>query len=451
MRAPRRLLLAATILTAPAALAQPAGPTCVQGQCSVRLTPDNLLTRASALVMERRFDEARPLVAALAAVPALRLETHFLAGYIAVETGDLDTAIGHFRAALAADPKQTRVRLELARTMMLKGRDGAADYHFRLAEDDDGLPPEILATIRSSRGLLRDRRPWHLTAEIGIAPDTNITGGTSAETVGLLDGDRVLDFRLEGNARARSGIGQTARLAAGWRFKLDDRAALLVDVDGQGVNYEGESVDDYTAQAAVGPELALTEDTRLSLQGTALQRWYGGQRAATQYGGRLALQRTLDAGQRIGLTLDARHSDSGFSPVYDGWSLGAYATYERVVARSMIASASVFARTDRLRETAYSNREYGVALGLGGELAHGINAGISANVSRATYEAALARLSPDPRADWRLSGRLYAGLRSLRVLGFSPSVSYSFARNASSLALYDSARSRFAFNLARYF
>jgi hypothetical protein len=43
------------------------------------------------------------------------------------------------------------------------------------------------------------------------------------------------------------------------------------------------------------------------------------------------------------------------------------------------------------------------------------------------------------------------GLRSVRVLGFSPSVTYSFARNASNIGLYDTTRHRFQFELARYF
>jgi hypothetical protein len=117
----------------------------------------------------------------------------------------------------------------------------------------------------------------------------------------------------------------------------------------------------------------------------------------------------------------------------------------------MIASASLFARRDLLNGAGYSSKEFGLSLGIGGELGHGLNAGISGTASRASYDAALAALSPDPRADWRLSGRIYAGLRSLRVVGFSPSVSYTYTLNDSSLTLYQSERSRFAFNLARYF
>jgi hypothetical protein len=423
---------------------------CAQS-CSVTLSPSQLLQQAELAVAERRFDFARPLVEALAAVPQYNMQRHFLAGYIAVETGQLDVAATHFRAALAANPKATRIRLELARTMMLQGKDGSAEYNFRLAEEDDSLPPEILATIRQSRGLLRDRKTWHVNANFGIAPDTNITNGTTADTVDLIYGNQTIPLTLEGNARARSGIGQTASLSAGYRFKVADRLALLADVDGQGVNYQGKSADDYTIQAAVGPELRFGEATTVTMQGVASQRWYGGVRASTQFGGRATVQHNLSRADRVGLTLDARNSDSGFNRDYDGWTIGAYASYERVVAQSMIASASLFARTERLRSDIYSGNEYGLNLGLGGELPFGVNAGLSGGLSRMTYDAPLLAFGPEARADWRYNARAYAGLRSIRVLGFSPSVTFSYSKVDSTMTLYRAERSRLAFNLARYF
>ena len=440
----------AALATAPLAAAPVAGA-CANGVCSVTLTADQLARNAFALIDERRFAEAAPMIAALENVPGLAVERHFLAGYVAVESGKLQEAIAHFRAALAIDPKQTRIRLELARAMMLSGKNGAADYNFRLAQQDDSLPPEIAATIRASRGILRDSRPWHFSSQFGFAPDTNITGGTSAQTVDVVLGDQMVPLTLDDAARSKSGIGQTGSLSAGYRFKLGGRAAFLIDADGQGTNYSGTANDDITAQIAVGPELRLSDATSVSFQGIGLQRWYGGHRAATQFGGRIALQQGLSASSRMGVTLDARHTASGFADAYSGWNLAAYASYERVVARSMIANANLFVRADRLNAAAYSSTEFGLGLGIGGELAHGVNAGVSATASRAIYAAPMALLSPTPRTDWRLSARVYAGLRSLRFLGFSPSVSYTFTRGASSLPLYDTRRSRFDFALARYF
>lgn len=451
MRQAARLLLLATAAASVPALAEPLAQDCADGVCRVKLSADQMLAQASMLVHARRFDEAKLYIDALGHAPGLKMESHFLAGYVAVETGDLTGAVTQFRASLAVDPKQTRVRLELARALALQGKDSGAAYHYRLAADDKALTAEIRATVQAQRGILRDRKPWHVSTSFGFAPDTNINSGSSAESVDVLFGDQRLPLTLDPGARARSGIGQTASLSAGYRFALGEKTGLLIDTDTSGVNYKGTDADDFTAQLAVGPELRPSDATTLSLQATGTQRWYGGNRAATQFGLRFSAQHNLGDDQRIGLSLDARHNASGFGAAYSGWNLAAYATYERVVARSLIASASLFVRSDRLNEAAYSSNELGGSVGIGGELPWGINAGLTGTVSRATFGAPMLAFSADPRADWRLSGRIYAGLRSLRVIGFSPSVAYTYTLNASSLPLYGNRRSRFAFSLARYF
>ena len=451
MRAARALFLASSVLAVAPLSAEPLARACNGVTCEVRLTADQMLAQASMLVQQRRFDEARPIVAALTAVPSLGMESHFLSGMIAVETGELKAAISQFRASLAIDPKQTRVRLELARALMLDHQNGASIYHFRLAGQDSALTPDIRATIQQARGILRDSKPWHLNTNFGFAPDSNINNGTQAQTVDVVVGDQILPLTLDQNARARSGIGATGSLSAGYRFTLGERTGFLLDADGQGVKYKGSAADDYTLQLAAGPEFRPTEATSIGVQAVGLQRWYGGARAVTQAGARLTVQHTLDDAQRVGLSLDARHSASGFSDNYSGWNLALYATYERVVARSMIASASLFVRADMLNSGAYSNHELGMSLGIGGELGHGINAGVTGTLSRAVFDAPLLALSDSARRDWRYSARVYAGLRSFRLMGFSPSVSYTYSANDASLPLYASRRSRFAFDLARYF
>ncbi len=452
MRQARKgLLLAATILVPAAVRAEAVEGHCANGVCQVSLTPDQLLAKASQLVTAHDFGKARPMVTALSALPAYAVQTHFLFGYMAVESGDTATAIGQFRQALAIDPKATRIRLELARALMIAGKKGAADYNFRLAQQAPDLPPEIAATIRASRGLLRDSREWHLSTNFGFAPDSNINNGTNTQTVDLIYGNQTIPLTLDANARRRSGIGQTGSLSAGWRGRLGETWALLVDLDGNGTNYNGTEADDFTGQIAAGPEFKLSDRVQLSAQAIGSQRWFGGHRAATQFGTRIALQADLGTSQRIGFTFDGRHTTSQINADYTGWSFGAYASYERVMARSLVASATLFARTDRLNSKAYSSRELGVSLGLGGELKHGINAGISGGVSRALYDAPLRNFSVEPRKDWRLNARVYVGLRSVRVLGFSPSVTYNWSRNGATLPLYANERSRFAFELARYF
>lgn len=443
------LILAGAALAAPDA---PPAPRCTGGSCALKLTGDQLVTAAEKLVRQRRFAEAEPLITALAQAPQYRVQHLFLTGYIAAETGRYDDAIAAFRNILEIDPKQTRVRLELARVLMLKGERDAADHHFRLASQDRSLPPEIAATIRSARGIIRDQRAWRFNFDIGLAPDTNINNATSAEQVDLLvSPNNRLPFTVNPDARAQSGVGLVGSFSAGLRLKQSEKLAMLLDADGQFTHYENDDFDDYIVQLAAGPEWKLNARATFSLQAVGLQRWFGGKTAQQQFGLKGAFQSLLEKGQRVGVQVDARHTDSAFGDGFTGWQYSGYGTYERVVARTMIASASGFVRRESLRAESLSNTEVGVNLGIGGELPHGLNAGVSGSLSYADYNAPIPLFSTEPRHDLRLNARAYLGSRAIRILGFSPSVTYTYTHIDSNYRFYDSDRHRIRFALAHYF
>ena len=421
------------------------------GRCHLRVTPDQLLAKAESLIEQKNYQAALPLVDALGQVPELNMQQRFLAGYIAIETGDVGGAIEKFRSILDENPGQTRVRLELARAYMMTGKEASADYHFRLAQNDENLPDEIAQTIRNTRSILRDQRVWRFSFDFGFAPDTNINGATNAESIDINFGPFKLPLQLDDNARERSGIGQTAGFSGGIRVKADDRLALLLDADSKIINYKGEEADDIVIQVAAGPELRIARYASLSFQAVGLQRWYGGQLATREYGGRFGYQQALSEGQRLGFELDARRTDSQLSDAYSGWQLGANATYEHLVGKSLIASASVFARRDLLNADGFSSFNYGVNLGIGGELPLGLNAGVSASVSRSEFDAPLLLYSTEKRQDWRGSARAYVGSRKIKFLGFSPSIDYNYSRVDSNYDLYKMNRHRVNFKFARYF
>jgi outer membrane protein len=434
------------------ALAETIPPSeCNESGCTIRLTPTQLLAKAEFLVSNRRFAEAAPMIAALENAPQFAMERRFLAGYSAAETGNLDGAVKEFRAILSDHPEQTRVRLELARALTQQGKTGGADYHYRLAQADEALPADVIATIRTARGILRNQRKWSLNVDFGFAPDSNISNGTSAQSIDVTFGDQTVPITLDPNSTARSGTGQTLGLSGGLRFKLGQKAAFLIDGDSQIVNYSGTRYDDVAVQMAAGPEFRLSENTAVTVQAVGAQRWYGGRNASLSGGIKAGIAHVISNTDRIGLTIDARRTESGFSSAYSGWQVGAYATYERVIAKSMIASASLFVRRDALNAGTNAGHEIGLNLGVGGELPLGITAGVSGGVSRAQYDAPMMIFSTEPRKDWRMNARVNVGLRSIRVFGFSPSITYTFAQNASSLAFYDSNRHRVRFALARYF
>ena len=447
----RRVSPIAAALGLLAAAPPPQVPACADGYCTVQMTAPELLRASERLVLAKRYDDAKPLIAALALAPEMSMERQFLEGYVASETGDIPTAVKKFRAVLALQPEMTRARLELARALMMQGKDKAADYHYRLAEQDGALPPEVAATIYAARGIIRDRRTWDLNVDVGFAPDTNINNATSDRTVDVLFGNTTLPVDLSPTARKTTGLGQTASLSGSVRLRVSDGTAMVFDADGHAVNYSGKAADDISSLIAAGPELSFHNGVRVVVQALGAQRWYGGQVASRSYGGRANVTANLGEGARVALQLDARKVDSGFNRAYDGAQYGAYLSYERVLDRSLVASVTGFARREPLRSKAYSNTEFGLIAGVGGELRWGINAGLSAQASRATFDAAVPILSLEPRRDWRLQGRAYAGARNFRLWGFSPSATYTYSATRSNVDLYKYDRHRVEVSLARYF
>lgn len=441
-----------TVATTAAASTVFIKPECASGKCDYRLTAMQLVALADKLVREERYDDARPLISALAADPRLFVPHRFLSGMVAVHDGDHKAATGFFREILERHPEQTRVRLELAKTLMAQRKFQSADYHLRLAENDDDLPEEVVRMIGNARSIIRSNRRFTFGFDFGFAPDTNINSATALETVDINFGPHRLPIELDDNARKQSGLGLTASAFAKMRVPTGDRLAIVADLDTNAVRYEDSDFNDYTAQIAAGPELALSRDTRVSVQGLALYRWYGGDVAARQFGAKTTLQHTLTRSKRIALQLDARHSDSLRSPGYTGWQTGANVTYEQVVGTSMLASVSLYGRRDFLESDFFSSKTLGVNAGLAGELPFGINAGLSGGAGYAKYDAPQPVFSLDEsRRDWRYHARAYAGLRQVRLAGFSPSLEYSYVRTDSNYDMFKSDRHRVHFKLARYF
>lgn len=437
---------------APAAAAGAATtPHCADGTCTIKLTPQQLEAAAERLVKAKRYAEAAPLIEALRQAPGFRMQSRFLAGYVAEQNGRYADAADYYKAILADDPRQTGVRLELARTMLAMHKPQEADRQFRIAAQDDKLPPEVLRTIRKVRDTIRAQRPWQLDVSFGLAPDTNINSATAADSITVMFGDTPIPLQLDDRARQRSGVGETGQVSARLRLPVAGKVSALVDVDANGTNYAGSDFDDYTAQLAGGLDYALSPRSSVSLEGVGAERWFGGHPVSTQIGVKAGAQHLLDARRQIGVQIDMRHTRAFFNNGYSGWQGGLYVTYEQALAPALVVSASPFVRRDWLGDPAYSNVEAGANLGIGGELPMGLDFGLSAGASRAVYDAPIVFFDASPRKDWRMVAKATLGDRKIRVLGLSPQVSWSWTHVDSTLRLYSMSRSRLEITLARYF
>jgi len=447
----RSALPALALLAMAAPVVAQVHPTCDDGVCRVQLSPQQLLAAAEKLVAEKRFAEAEPLVRALARAPGFALQTRFLSGYIASNQSRWGDAIGQYKAILSDDPGQTRVRIELARALMASGQYGAADKQFQVIERTRDLSPEFARTIRTVRNTIRANRPWQFDVAVGIAPDTNINNATAADTVTVMLGDTPIPLELDRQARARSGLGVTARASGSVRLPVAARVAAIVDLDLGGTEYDGGEYDSYVGQLAAGAEYRLSAATRISLQGVGAQRWFGGEAVSRQLGVRAGGQTVLDPRRRLGLQLDVRHTDALFNDAYAGWQYAAYGSFEQAVTPTQVVSFGPYVRRDALRSDALSSVELGTTLGVGGELKWGVNFGASIGGARTIFDAPVRFFSPDPRRDWQVFTRATLGNRKLRLLGLSPQLNWSVARVSSNYRFYSTTRSRGELTLARYF
>lgn len=438
------------LLAAPAAAEDmrpqlPPAPACPEGAiCSGQYSARQLFDIAQQLVLAKRYQEAAPLLAALAREDSLATERQFLEGYVLIETGDLKGGEKKFRAVLDNRPDMTRARLELARSLYLQGHNTAADYHFRVSQRDT-LPADIAAVVSQYRRVISEQRPWRVNMSFGFAPDTNFTSSTADRSVDLFG----LPFDLSDDARRKSGIGQTGAISGSARLRLSPSWAIGVEAAGRMVNYRGNLGDDVIGTMAIGPQGSIGE-TQVKLAATGAYRWYGGRPATRLVGAQFSASRPVGDRGVLGLELSARSINNLVNNDYDGWQYGLAASYERPVSRALAASVSLFGKYEPLRAKAVSSFESGIALGFGGELPFGLNAGTSLQVSRAWFNA------PSPlfgltRKDLRFEGRASLTLRTMRMMGFAPMVSYSYANVGSSVDLFEFGRHRVEFSFSRTF
>ncbi len=447
------------LIIALAFMGQPVGPAfsdevsaAAQMQCSaatrcvVGLTAVDLLRASERYVVDGKYKEARPLLAALAADNQFPLERQFLEGLLARQTGDLPNAVKKFRAVLTDRPNEARVRFELARALYDQGHKTAADYHFKLAEQSGlKLPPDVARVISGYRRAIRAQKGWSFSTQFGIAPDTNINSATTSEQIDIFG----LPFRLNDGARAQSGVGQIVALQGQARLKLSDIYAIDVIANASFTNYKGTQFDDLATSLSVGPSRQF-DSLRVGIGATVAQRWYGGRVLSRGYGARAFAEKQLPHGAELNVELALREIDNRINNGYDGSQAALSVTYERPLKHQLVASIGFTAKKDFIAQKEYASTDFGILAGLGAELPWGINAGLSLQGSQSHFGAPSQNFGIT-RSDWRFDSQAYLGLRNIRLLGFSPALTFSYSYNSSNIELYSFHRSRVEFSVARYF
>jgi hypothetical protein len=349
-----------------------------------------------------------------------------------------------FRRILDSNPRQMRVRLELARTLFMEKKDEQSDYQFRLAAAAN--PPAMVArNIVRFREAIRARRSWRFNLDVGLAPDTNVNSATAKESVDIYG----LPFQLDPSARAKSGTGFIAGGDASVRLQRLGKMPIYVGAYGQWTQYRDQRFDDAYAGLQAGPELELAGG-RLRTSVTGLERWYGRHPLVASFGGELEYEKLVGDAWGEAATLLLRHNDYHGRSDVDGWDGEVRVTVDRPIGRTTVGFAYSTIERSWANDQGQAFWRGGAGVAVVTEIGWGLRPQLRIDVARQVNDGRLAPFAKQ-RRDWLLQTSFILYKRDWNVRGFAPSLSLTVIRNFSTLSLYDQRRIRGELRLTRAF
>lgn len=363
------------------------------------------------------------------------IEREFVEGMSSYAARDYRAAEAAFRRILDHDPRLLRVRLELARTLFMERKDEQADYHFRLAAAEHPSS-QITRNITRFRQAIRARRAWRFNFDVGFAPDSNINSATDRQTLDIYG----LSFRLDPNARARSGTGTFAGGDASIRLNRFGKVPIYLGAYGRWLRYRDHQFDDAYAGIEGGPEFQLAGG-RLRTTATGLMRWYGERRLVASLGAHLDYEKLVGDKWTFGGTLLIRHNDYARRRDVEGWDAEARVSANRPLGATTLAYGYVGAERNWAIDAGQAYWRGSLGIGILKEIGWGLRPQFAIDLARQVGDAPLAPFGKK-RRDWRLQGSFSIYKRDWSVGGFAPSLSLTVTRNSSTLSLYHERRIR---------
>lgn len=374
-----------------------------------------------------------------------QLHRAHLEGLIALRQGDARKAVEIFEAIVDIAPGFEPSRLALVQALHVAGRRGTAIAQARRLADtteDAQLRDQLLNQIALTEGARRGG----VALRFSLLPSSNITGGSSAETVTL----GGVPFVLDAGSRKARGIGISLGVTA-WRSWVLGR---------QWTATAAASLDRRIFDTRLKPD-----ETELSLRLNAAWR---GQRGELTFGPRLALLRQpgglarRQAGiglagawlisPRLRFTLSAEWLRQEYpqAPFRTGHLTSLVPGLQWAVS----PRTTLFADLPVLRETAraphLAHRDLGLGLGIATRLPEGLNLGLSAFAGRNRYDGVYPGFSIT-RRDTVRSLRVSLSHDKITLRGVRPEISVTRRWQASNIPLHDITTTDFGLSLSRRF
>ena len=376
--------------------------------------------------------------------------TLYIQGLILRGRKDNKGAVAKFRAALADDPKLSLVRTDLAETLVDMGEDDSAKHHLQLLEAE-APDAQVASNIRAFIDRIDQNRPLRFNAFMSVAPSTNITNGSSHDTVKVYDPltGGMKDAAV--TSKHKSGIGAAIGGNVSYNKSLGQNWAVVLAAGGSARIYKDHSFNSFGLsqsfdvrymqdKSSIGVGLIANESIKNDL--SDIPYYAFGPRVSTSVNVsvRDVITATSIFEKRIYRHATAVNGWASFNDL--GWthSLDSATNVSTTIGFNRIKSGF----------KPYSYKTWYTGLDLYKELPHGITANLGGQVQYSTFDEYNA-LGLKFRKDTRAIASIGLVKRDWNMFGFAPSAEYTFVKNFSNLDIYDYNSHNFDFRLTKDF
>lgn len=393
-----------------------------------------MLRLTKALIATGRMDEARAVIRSWQPGDSgYERRVLFVEGLIAAAEGDHRRAVAIYRKILAGRADLDSVRIELTKSLfMLQDDDAARAQAERLVAA--GVDDRIGGTMSTLLKVLDARRPLRFRGYVSLLPSTNINNGTDRSTVPLGD----IDLTIDDAARRKSGIGALLGGEVIYRQSFAPGAAFVGTVGATGRFYPRIDRSLVTVDASAGIEKDFGK-ARLLASAIAGGGMTDLSEDLRYTGGRLELTMNPWPLWRLFGSTTVRYEKDRKTVANSGWWGSSTLYADRMIGPSrfvrMIAGVSA-ARKDLER---FSYDEVLGGIGFYNEFPYGVTAYTQATVAGRRYRDDYPGIS-EARRDTRATAQIVITKRDLSIVGFAPQLAYTFERNFSNVAFYDTTR-----------
>ena len=412
------------------------------------LRADEMRQLASHNLSLKRPDLALPLAQALVRADPADFGAQLLMSYAARDLARYDEAEAAGKAAwkLASAPGQKHAAaLAVAQAQASDNRRTPAQFWLRRAAQEAPTPAARARAIRDFN-YVRARNPWSVHLNFGLAPSSNVNGGTNADTIWLYG----LPFTLSGDAQALSGLAASASVTverrisesrnhltrlgmnvAGRTYRLSGEAKRLAP-GARGSDYAFWAVEAYLSHRWRDQWLPGEWDARL----TAGHNEYGGASLSNYL--RADAGRIFDLGpdRALRLALSAEKQWRLDNDTNSAEIALASAEY-RFRAGQGVTSLGLHGGAVRSEAVTVDHDRLGFSIGYR-PLRPVLGAWLSFEAGYEQRRYGQGPFDSTGRTDDRITAGVSALLRQQSYMGFAPEIGVNYLRNRSSSVLNDS-------------